>query len=122
MLKRASKIILFAAVLSATLMAVRMLLIEPDEVAAACLKNSAQWFCWLREWVIKGFVYRLYGWISVGAALLAWITGVRLVAVIAVIAGVAGVVWYDFELAAMGLLCGALLLMRGQANVAVAAN
>jgi hypothetical protein len=109
---RVFKVLLFAAVLTALMQAIRLLLVEPDEMAQACAVNAAQGSCRVRDLAIQGFARHLYGPISIAAALLGWLGGIRLFAVLAMVAGMAGAVLYDFELAALGLLLGALLLAR----------
>lgn len=112
MLHRVIRVMLFAAVLAAAMQCIRLLLIEPDEMAQVCLLNAQQWHCQLRTLAINGFVRHLYGPVSLVAALLAWLGGIRLFAMLAILAGMAGVVLYDFDLAALGLMLGALLLVR----------
>lgn len=112
MLRDALKILLFAAALAAVLLTVRLRLVEPDEMAAACAASAAPWYCTVRTLAIQGFVHHGYGYVSVAAALFAWLGSSRAGAVLALAAGMAGVVLYDFELAAPGLMAGALLLMR----------
>ena len=99
--------LLFAAVLAGAMQAVRLQLIEPDQVAQGCLRQT-QWHCYVRDIAIQGFVRHLYGPISVIAAVLAWWVG-RWLAVPAMLAGMAGVVLYDFDWSALGLLLGALV-------------
>jgi hypothetical protein len=113
MLQRVLKVLLFAVVLTAIMQAIRLLLVEPDEMAQLCSVNAAQWQCRIRDLAIQGFARHLYGPVSVAAGLLAWLGGIRLFAILAMVAGTAGVVLYDFELAALGLMLGALLLARG---------
>ena len=113
MLQRVLKVLLFAAVLTAVMQAIRLLLIEPDEMAQLCAVNAAQWQCRIRDLAIQGFARHLYGPVSVAAGLLAWLGGIRLFAMLAMLAGTAGVVLYDFELSALGLMLGALLLVHG---------
>jgi hypothetical protein len=98
--------------------AIRLLLIEPENMAAACEMNAAQWHCLLRDVAIQGFARHLYGPISLAAALLAWLSGFRILAMLAMAFGMAGAVLYDFELAALGLLLGALLLVQGSTRAA----
>lgn len=112
MLYRVLKVMLFAAALTAVMQAIRLLLVEPDEMAQACAANAQTWQCQLRMLAINGFARHIYGPVSVCAALLAWLGGIRLFAVLAMMAGMAGVVLYDFELAALGLMLGAMLLVR----------
>lgn len=112
---RVLKVLLFAVALAALMQTIRLLLVEPDEVAKACLADATAWRCRLRDLVIQGFARNLYGPISVIAALLAWLGGLRSFAVLAMVAGMAGAVLYSFDLAAVGLLLGALLLARDAA-------
>lgn len=112
MLRNAIKILLFAAVLAVAMQAIRLLLVEPDEVARSCVAQAGQWFCPMRDFVVQGFVHKWYGTVSLIAAVLAWLGGWAVCAVLAMITGMAGVVLYDFDMAALGLLLGALLLMR----------
>jgi len=109
---RVIKVLLLGAVLAAAMQTIRLLLIEPDEVAKACLLNAQQWHCQLRTLAVNGFVRNVYGPLSLIAALLAWVGSIRLFAVLAMAAGMAGVVLYSFELSALGLMLGALLLVR----------
>lgn len=112
MLYRVFKVMLFAAVLAAAMQSIRLLLVEPDEMAQACMLDAQQWHCQLRMLAINGFVRHLYGPVSLIAALLAWLGDIRVFALLAMLAGMAGVVLYDFDLAALGLMLGALLLVR----------
>ena len=111
-MRHALFILLFAAVLAGLMFAVRVLLIEPDEVALACTQLPRLWHCQLRDLLIQGFVRNLYGYVSVLAMVIGWLSGLRVFSVLAMMAGVAGVVLYDFDLAAVGLLLAALQLMR----------
>ncbi len=110
-LRRVIGVLLFAAALAAVMQAIRLLLIEPDEVAKNCVLQAQQWQCQLRNIAIQGFARHLYGPISLGAAVLALFVN-RWLAVPAMMAGMAGMVLYDFELSALGLLLGALVLVR----------
>jgi hypothetical protein len=109
---RIVKVLVFALALAAAMQAIRLLLVEPADVASACVINAQQWHCKLRMLAINGFARHLYGPISLGAALLAWMGAIRLFAVLAMIAGMAGAVLYDFNLSALGMMLGALLLVR----------
>ena len=113
MWNRVIKVLVVAALLAAAMQAIRLLLIEPDEVAQLCERSAAHWQCQLRDLVIQGFARHLYGPISIVAVLAAGLSGKRAFAVLAMIFGMAGAVFYDFDLAAVGLLLGALLLVRG---------
>jgi|GEM_PF-3595013 len=120
MWKRVFNVLLLAAVLAAIMQAIRLLIIEPDDMAALCEINKTVWKCALRDVVIQGFARHLYGPISLAAAALAWFTSTRGVrvgvtrafAMLAMLFGMAGAVFYDFDWAAVGLLLGALLLLR----------
>jgi hypothetical protein len=113
MWNRVLKVLLFAAALAALMQAIRLLLVEPDEMAQTCLVDATQWPCQIRNLAIQGFARHLYGPISIATALLAWLGGIRVFAVLAMLSGMAGMVLYDFELAALGFTLGALLLARG---------
>ncbi len=93
---------------------VRTRLIEPDAVARLCTAASAgpAW-CAIRQALVMGFVHNAYGWLSVGAALLAAVTGWRGLAWAGLLAGVFGGVLYRFDPAGAGLLLAALVLARG---------
>lgn len=108
------KVFLIGALSAAAMFAIRLLIVEPDEMAKQCLgyDMSLTWQCRLRDLAIYGFSRHLYGPISLGAALLAAIGGLRAFAAGAIVVGMAGVVLYDFDLAAIGLLSGALLYLR----------
>lgn len=118
MWKRVIKVLLFAVLLAAAVQAIRLLLIEPDEIAIACEASTAPWYCMLRDVVIQGFARHLYGPISLAAATLAWLGRIRTLAVLAMVFGMAGAVLYDFELAGLGLLLGALLLVSDNTRAA----
>ncbi len=117
MVYRVIQVLLLAAALAGLMQAIRLLLIEPDEMALACAAAAQQWQCQLRDLAIQGFVKHLYGPISIIAALLALLGGIWLFAVLAMLAGMAGVVLYDFDLAAVGLLLSALYLVHRRHGV-----
>jgi hypothetical protein len=122
MWNRVLKVLLFAAALAALMQAIRLLLVEPDEMAQTCLVDATQWPCQIRNLAIQGFARHLYGPISIAAALLAWLGGIRVFAVVAMLSGMAGMVLYDFELAALGFTLGALLLARDAGSSDASAN
>ncbi len=107
-------IMLFLITLTATLLllAVRIILVEPDEMAIACTAQVVTFNCKIRNIAVYGFAHHLFGPISLVAALLAWIGALRLFAVIAMMAGIAGMVLYDFDLSGFGMLLGAVLYVR----------
>src|SRR4051812_44289937 len=89
-------VVLLATALS--LVAVRFMLVEPDEVAIACAGDTVALACKIRNAAIYGFAHHLFGPISLVAAALAWIGALRLFAMIAIVAGIAGMVLYDFDI------------------------
>lgn len=108
-----------ACVLLATALAyflatvVRTQLIEPDAVGRLCTAAPAPAWCAIRQALVMGFVHNAYGWLSVGAALLAAVTGWRGLAWAGLVAGVFGGVLYRFDPAGAGVLLAALVLARG---------
>ncbi len=116
MWSRILKVLLFATALAAAMQAIRLRLVEPDAVAQACTLNGLQWQCRLRTLVVNGFAHQLYGPISLIAAVLAWVGGIRVFAVLGMLAGMAGMAMWNFELSALGFLLGALLLASGRSE------
>lgn len=106
------KVFLIGALSAAVMLAIRYLVIEPDEVAEACLAYGVGLQCKLREAAVYGFSRQLYGPISLAAAVLGAIGALRPFAILAMLTGMAGVVLYDFDISAVGLLLGALLYVR----------
>lgn len=105
-------LIAIASITTAILLAIRFMLVEPDEIAAACATQAALFSCKIRNAAIYGFAHHLFGPISMIAAALAWIGALRIFALVAVIAGIAGMVLYDFDMAGAGMLLGTLLYVR----------
>ncbi|MGC3981063.1 MAG: hypothetical protein QM808_07395 [Steroidobacteraceae bacterium] len=116
MYRHIAKIFLSTAVIAVALLAVRLWIVEPDEMAALCSAQSSLWQCQLRGVAIYGFSRQVFAPISLIAVLLAWVSGrsvfAILFAIVAVIAGMAGAVLYNFDLSALGLLLGVLLWAR----------
>jgi len=112
MWNRVFTVLLFAALLTAIMQAVRLLLIEPAGIAQACALDASPWHCQLRALVVAGFAHHLYGPISLVAALLGWVSGLRVLAALAMLSGMAGMVLYTFDIAALGFVLGALQLVR----------
>lgn len=97
--------------------AVRTYIVEPDEMAAACVAQPTTLICKIRNAAVYGFSHEfmdmgLFSWISLIAAALAWVGAMRLFAVVSVIAGCAGVGLYDLKFAAFGLLLGVVLYLH----------
>jgi len=112
MWNRVFKVVLFAALLTGIIQAIRLLLIEPEGVAQACALDASPWHCQLRALIVAGFAHHLYGPVSLVAALLAWVSGLRVLAALAMLSGMAGMVLYTFDIAALGFVLGALQLAR----------
>ncbi len=105
-------IFLITLVTAAILLAIRFFIVEPDEVATACVLQAAAFSCKIRNAAIFGFSRHLFGPISIVAAALAWVGAIRLFAIVAMVAGIAGMVLYDFDLSGFGMLLGAVLYIR----------
>lgn len=105
-------LLVIASATVAILLAVRLLLVEPDEVAATCAVQVAAFSCKIRNAAIYGFAHHLFGPISIIAAVLAWIGALRIFALIAVMTGIAGMVLYDFDMAGVGMLLGVVLYVH----------
>ena len=107
-------IILFVIVLVTTLLllAVRFMLVEPDEVAIACSGQVVTINCKIRNVAIYGFAHHIFGPLSLIAAVLGWIGALRLFALVAIIAGLGGMVLYEFDLSGFGMLLGVVLYLR----------
>jgi uncharacterized membrane protein len=103
---------LVLSVTTSLLLAIRFMLVEPDEVAIACTGQAIALSCRIRNAAIYGFAHHLFGPISLVAAALAWIGAMRLFAVVAAIAGIAGMVLYDFDVSGFGMLLGVVLYLR----------
>ena len=101
-----------ASVTIAILVAIRLILVEPDEAAAACAAHAVTFSCKIRNAAIYGFAHHLFGPISIIAAVLAWIGALRIFALIAVMTGIAGMVLYDFDMAGVGMLLGVVLYVH----------
>jgi hypothetical protein len=113
MYKRAFWVLLVAALLAAVMVAIRIWLVEPDEMGIHCSSDlQLTLTCRVRSWVIQGFSRHLFGPISVAAGVLGWIGASMYLSTLAMIVGMAGVVLYDFDFAAVGLLLGALFLVH----------
>lgn len=106
------KVFLIGAFSAAVMFAIRFFIVEPESVAQSCLGYGVSWQCKLRDVTVYGFSRQLYGPISLTFAILSAIGGIRMFAAAAMFVGMAGVVLYDFDLAALGLLLGAVLYLR----------
>jgi len=112
MLRTILHIFLMTALIAAAFLAIRFLLVEPDEVAIACTSQVLTFSCKLRNAAIYGFAHHIFGPLSLIAVVLGWIGAMRLFAVVAIIAGLGGMVLYDFDIAGFGMLLGVVLYLR----------
>lgn len=106
------KIFLIAAAAAAAVLCIRFFLVEPDAVAKNCIVDANDFLCRIRHAAVYGFSRHLYGPISLAMAAVAAVGRLRAFAILAVGVGMAGVILYDFDLAAIGVLAGALLFAR----------
>ena len=90
----------------------RLQIVEPESVAAACLSGHDSWQCTLREQLVLGFTRNAFGIAAVIVGVLATVSRWRSVALLAIACGVTGAVLYRYELSGMGVLLGALVLLR----------
>jgi hypothetical protein len=94
---------------TALFMWVRLYLVEPETLAAACISNMQGWRCNIRQAAVMGFLHQVYGWTALLTGLFATILRWRWLALVAMLFGVAGAVLYTFELSGFGLILGALV-------------
>jgi len=111
------KIVAIAVLLGGGAMLLRRLLIEPDAVGSLCIAPGAPAWCLLRQGLILGFVYNLYGYASVALALVALLvrrasTASLALAWLGLALGVLGCTLYRFDPAGAGVLLSALVLAR----------
>ena len=111
-LTRFFKILAVALVTAALTYALRTLLIEPRHIHEQCVLHTGSVLCAVRQVVVMGFVLNLYAIASVALGLCAMALRSRHCAWAAVILGVVGALLYRIELAALGLLFGALVATR----------
>lgn len=102
----------FAALCAALWLTVRFLIVEPEGMEFRCIAEPGTWQCIFRNAAVYGFSRGVFGYLSLIAAALAAVGALRLFAAIAILSGMAGVIMYDFDTSAIGLLAGALLLLR----------
>ena len=89
-------------------------LIEPDTIGALCASAAAPVWCEVRHLLVLGLVHNVYGWFSVGAAVLAVPLRLPVLAGLALVSGMVGCVLYRFDPAGAGLLLAILMLGRPQ--------
>jgi len=106
------RILLVAALAGAAALVVRKFLVEPDFMGQLCSGSAAPAWCFVRHAVVLGFVFNVYGYASVAAALLALLLRSAALAWFALAAGILGCVLYRFDPAGAGVLLAALALAR----------
>jgi len=90
----------------------RLHIVEPESLAAACLSGQGGWQCALREQLVLGFTRNAFGIAAVIIGILATVARWRSLALAAIACGAVGAVLYRYELSGVGLLLGALVLLR----------
>lgn len=106
------RVLLGAALAGAAAFVVREFLVEPDFMGKLCGGSAAPAWCLVRHAVVLGFVFNVYGYASVAAALLALLLRSTALAWFALAAGILGCVLYRFDPAGAGVLLAALVLAR----------
>jgi uncharacterized membrane-anchored protein len=99
-----------AALLAA--LAVRYLLVEPQEIAQHCDSGTGPWWCWIRAALVQAFATKGLGALSLLAGVFAFLRRGRAAAIVAIITGCAGAVLYNTDFAVPGLLLGMLAAVR----------
>src|SRR5882724_5117338 len=96
------------AVATASMLAVRFFIVEPEMLAVQCAAHAQGWRFMVRGAAVYGFLHNVYGWTALLSGIFATVVRWRGLALLAMLAGVAGAVLYTFELSGAGLLLGAL--------------
>ena len=96
----------------------RLTVVEPEGIAAACAAGQQGWRCMLRAWMVAGFVRNGFGTAALIAGVLATVGRQRWMALIAVGAGVLGAVFYTYELSGVGLVLGGLVWVHDRRSAA----
>jgi hypothetical protein len=94
--------------------ALRIGLVERDDLGSLCPAGQAPWWCGLRLLVVRAFQLNVFGITSIALAVLAAWRRSAVAAYGAVAIGTVGMVLYGFIWSAIGLLGGALVLARLQ--------
>ena len=96
--------------------AIRLVFIEPGEIAYVC--DPAPWRGWCapRTALMLSFAWEQWGWLSLLLALWASGSRSRRVATVALALGAAGLVLYSYDPAAVGVLLAALVLVRRRSS------
>jgi hypothetical protein len=93
-------------------LALRYLLVEPQDIAEVCDPGRGPWWCWIRAGVIQSFATNGLGIASLLAGGLSWLRFGRALSMLAIVAGSLGAVLYNTDLAVPGLLLGLLRATR----------
>lgn len=86
-------------------------LVEPEGIAQACMQVPA-WHCTLRDLIVATFSRQQLGYVSLAAAVLAWIPLLRPLAWLGWCTGVAGLVLYCWDFSAPAVVLALLILAR----------
>ena len=108
--KRIARIFLLGGMAWLVAVSVRYRLVEYEPAWTSCVAAGAPWYCTLRAAITWGVGIRLYEPVSILAGIGAVLTCRRGLAALALCAGIVGAVLYRFELSAIGILAGALVL------------
>ena len=111
-LQRFLKIMAVALVTAFAAYALRSFVIEPHYLHERCTSHPGDAFCSVRQAIIMGFVFNLYSLGSVLLGAIALLARSRACGGAAIVLGVLGAFLYRVEFAAVGLLCGALVVTR----------
>jgi hypothetical protein len=93
-------------------------LIESQAIGQQCEAVAAPTWCGLRQWLILGFLYHVYGVAALLIAVLSLLSQRRWLAWLAAALGMFAFQLYCFEIGAVALLIGCLRLLRLQARAA----
>jgi hypothetical protein len=91
---------------------IRIYVVEPDEMAAACSGQAIAMICKIRNAAVFGFSRELFSPIALVAAALGWVGAMRAFALVAIISGTAGMALYDYQLSGFGMLLGTVLFLH----------
>jgi len=108
--KRIAGIFLLGGMAWLLAVTVRYRLVEYEPVWTSCAAEGAPWYCTLRVAITWSVELRLYESVSIVAGIGAVLTRHRGLAALALCAGIIGAVLYRFDLSALGILAGALVL------------
>jgi hypothetical protein len=93
----------------------RYAFIESSAVAQLCSAGHEPAWCSVRQWLVLGFLYGVYGIVALIAAVVALWSRRAMLAWLAAALGAFALILYCFEAGALALLLGCLRLLRLQA-------